>query len=248
MSVGIELTNWPLLLVGAFAVFGGSALQASTGLGLGMVAAPALLLLDPRLVPGPLLVLALLVSLLIAVRDRHAIDRRGLWFALAGRIPGTVFAGLTISMLPLTTYNLVFGSLVLAAVLLSMSGWRVLPTARNLLTAGFASGYMGTLTSIGAPPLAIAYQHDSAASMRATMAAYFVVGSAFSLLVLALFGRFSAHEAIAGTVFVPPLLAGFWISGHVVRRMNDRRARGAVLWLSGLSALALIAKTLLVGE
>ena len=151
-------------------------------------------------------------------------------------------------MLPLTTYNLVFGSLVLAAVLLSMSGWRVLPTARNLLTAGFASGYMGTLTSIGAPPLAIAYQHDSAASMRATMAAYFVIGSAFSLLVLALFGKFSAHEAIAGTVFRPPLLAGFGISGHIVRRMNDRRARVAVLWLSGLSALALIAKTLLVGE
>ena len=55
MSLAIEWTNWPLLLVGAFAVFGGSALQASTGLGLGMVAAPALLLIDPRLVPGPLL-------------------------------------------------------------------------------------------------------------------------------------------------------------------------------------------------
>jgi uncharacterized protein len=244
VSLSLFWTHWPLLLLGSLAVFGGSALQASTGLGLGMVAAPALLLIDPGLVPGPLLVLAFLVSLLIAIRDRRAIDRRGLSFALAGRIPGTVLAGMTISMLPLATYSLVFGSLVLAAVLLSVSGWRVLPTPRNLLTAGFASGYMGTLTSIGAPPLALAYQHDSAASMRATMAAYFVIGSAFSLLVLALFGKFAIEEVVAGTIFVPPLLAGFWISGQLVRRMNDQRARAAVLWLSGLSSLALIVKTL----
>jgi uncharacterized protein len=248
MSVSIIWSTWPVLLLGALAVFGGSALQASTGLGLGMVAAPALLLINPRLVPGPLLVLALLVSLLIAIRDRRAIDRKGLSFALAGRIPGTVLAGMTISLLPLATYSLVFGCLVLAAVLLSMSGWRVLPTPRNLLAAGFASGYMGTLTSIGAPPLALAYQHDSAAAMRATMAAYFVIGSAFSLLILALFGKFAVEEALAGAMFVPPLLAGFWISGHLVRHMNDRRARTAVLWLSGSSALVLIVKTLVFAE
>jgi len=84
--------------------------------------------------------------------------------------------------------------------------------------------------------------------MRATMAAYFVIGSAFSLLILALFGKFAAEEAIAGAVFVPPLLAGFWISGLLVRQMNDQRARTAVLWLSGLSALVLIVKTLVFGE
>lgn len=245
MLAALDLAHWPALLLGALAVFAGSLVQASTGLGLGMIAAPILLLIDPRLVPGPLLVLALQVSLLIAWRERQSIDRRGLAFAMAGRVPGTVFAGFTISLLPLATYDLVFGALVLVAVLLSASGWRVQATPGNLLTAGFASGYMGTLTSIGAPPLALAYQHGAAASIRATMAAYFVLGSAFSLLVLALFGRFSAGEALAGAIFVPPLLAGFWLSGRVVPRISNRRARQAVLSLSGLSAALLIGKTLL---
>lgn len=244
MLAAVDFANWPVLLLGALAVFTGSLIQASTGLGLGMVAAPILLLIDPRLVPGPLLVLAFVVSSLIALREWRCIDRKGLSFALAGRVPGSVLAGLTISLLPLSTYNLLFGLLVLGAVLLSATGWRVLPTPRNLLTAGLASGYMGTLTSIGAPPLALAYQHDNAASMRATMAAYFVIGSAVSIAVLAMFGRFAAEQVLASAIFLPPLVAGFWVSGQVLPRMNNRRARYAVLWLSGLSAAMLIIKSL----
>lgn len=246
MLTSIDFANWPILLLGALAVFTGSLTQASTGLGLGMVAAPILLLIDPRLVPGPLLVLAFVVSLLIALREWRSIDRKGLSFALVGRVPGSVLAGLTISLVPLATYNLLFGLLVLGAVLLSATGWRVLPTPRNLLTAGFTSGYMGTLTSIGAPPLALAYQHGTASSMRATMAAYFVIGSAVSIAVLAMFGRFAVEQVLASAIFLPPLVAGFWASGHIVARMNNRLARQAVLWLSGLSAAMLIIKSLLI--
>lgn len=244
MLTAVDFAHWPVLLLGALAVFAGSLVQASTGLGLGMVAAPILLLIDPRLVPGPLLVLALVISLLVTIREWRGIDRKGLSFALAGRIPGSVLAGLTISAVPLSTYNLLFGVLVLGAVLLSATGWRVLPTPRNLLTAGFTSGYMGTLTSIGAPPLALAYQHSVASSMRATLAAYFAIGSAFSITVLAMFGQFAAEQALASVMFIPPLIAGFWASGHVVPRMNNKLARYAVLSLSGMSALMLIIKSL----
>jgi len=238
-------THWPLLLLAISAVFAGSVIQGSTGLGLGMVAAPVLLLIDPRLVPGPLLVLALLISVLVAAREWRSIDRRGLSMALVGRLAGSVLAGFTITLLPLYAYNLLFGILVLGAVALSATGWRVLPTGRNLLTAGLASGYMGTLTSIGAPPMALAYQHGSPASIRATMAVYFVVGSAFSIVVLVTMGRFGAHQALAGAVFIPPLVAGFWLSERVVRRLNGRLMRHAILWLSGASAAILIIKALL---
>lgn len=246
MLAAVDFANWPILLLGALAVFVGSLIQASTGLGLGMIAAPILLLIDPRLVPGPLLVLALVVSVLIAVREWRWIDCSGLSFALAGRIPGSVLAGLTISLIPLSTYSLLFGVMVLGAVMFSTTGWRVLPTRRNLLTAGFTSGYMGTLTSIGAPPLALVYQHGTASSIRATMAAYFVIGSAFSITVLASFDRFSAEQALASVVFIPPLIAGFWVSGHVVARMDSRRVRYAVLWVSGLSAVMLIIKSVAI--
>jgi len=243
MSSPIELSTGGLL-IGMLAIFAGSLLQASTGLGLGMVAAPVLLLIDPDLVPGPLLMLALVISVMVATREWRSIDRKGLSFALSGRVAGTLLAGLTISLIPLSIYSLLFGLLVLCAVVLSATGWRVMPTPRNLLAAGVASGYMGTLTSIGAPPLALAYQHGTASAIRATMAAYFVIGSALSILMLAAVGKFAGEQLLASITFIPALVAGFWLSGRLVKRMNGRMTRYAVLGLSGLSAVILVVKSL----
>lgn len=235
---------WPMLALGMLAVFSGSAVQGSTGIGLGMLAAPILMLINPVLVPAPLLVLALLVSLLIARREWRAIDRRRLAMAVAGRIPGSVLAGFTIALLPPSVFRLVFGLLILAAVVLSMTGLRLLPTAGNLFTAGLASGYMGTITSVGAPPIALAYQHGTPAEIRSTISAFFVAGSAISLAVLAWFGKFSWSEVIVSLVFLPALIAGFWFSGKVLHRISSRSARHAILLMSAASAAVLIAMAL----
>ena len=52
-----------------------SALQGSVGFGLGMLAALILVLIDPKLVPGPLL---------FAFREHREIDLHGVSWALAG--------------------------------------------------------------------------------------------------------------------------------------------------------------------
>tara|TARA_B100001939_G_scaffold347890_1_gene371161 strand:+ start:2373 stop:3131 length:759 start_codon:yes stop_codon:yes gene_type:complete len=241
----IHQLPWSSLLLGVVAVFAGSVIQGATGLGLGMVAAPVLMIIDPVFVPGPLLMLAMLVSFLMAVRERHHIDHKGLALALSGRIPGTILAALTISAIPLALYGLIFGLMVLAAVLLSISRWKFKTSPSNLFTAGLASGYMGTLTSIGAPPIALAYQHDTAAVIRSTLAAFFLVGSAFSILTLVWFGGFSLNHLLVSAVFVPPLLVGFRVSSWMVSRMNSRMVRLSVLGLSGLSALILIIRSVM---
>lgn len=243
----VSLAHWPALLIAGSAVFVGSVVQGTTGLGLGMVAAPILLLIDPRLVPGPLLVLALLLSVLMAIREWRSIDRRGLSMALVGRLVGSVLAGFTVTLLSPPAFDLLFGVLVLGAVLLSAQGFRVVPTGMNLLTAGLASGYMGTLTSIGAPPMALAYQHGTPASIRSTMAGYFVVGTVFSIAVLAVTGRFGVEQALAGIILVPPLIAGFWLSHRLVARIHGHWVRKAILWVSGTSAVILIVRAVLAG-
>lgn len=240
----MEVADWAVFLLGAAAVFLGSTLQASTGIGLGMVAAPILLMIDPALVPGPLLFLALLVSILIARREWGDIDKSGLTVAISGRVPGSILAGLTMSLLPVALYSIVFGIMVLLAVALSSLGLKLMPTKTNLITAGFASGYMGTLTSIGAPPMALAYQHGNPPTIRSTLAAYFVIGSAVSILILVYFGRFGMEQVIASIVFVPSLILGYWTSGHVVTRLNRTLTRYSVLALSGISGLILIIKSL----
>ena len=57
-----------------------------------------------------------------------------------------------------------------------------LPINRGtLLPAGLLSGFAGTATSIGGPPLALLYQHSDRPGVRTTLAVYFTTGAAISL-------------------------------------------------------------------
>lgn len=241
----IDFSHAPALLLAGLAVLAGAMVQGSTGIGLGVVAAPVLLVIDPALVPGPLLALGMLLCIMICVREWRSMDLRGLSIALLGRMIGSVLAGATLSLIPLTVYDLLFGLLVLGSVLLSNTGWRVNPTPRNLLTAGAASGFMGTITSIGSPPIALVYQHVAPKTIRSTLAGFFALGAAFSLAVLASVGKFGTTQIVASLLFIPPVVAGFWVSNHAIRHMNPPRARRAVLLVAGASALILIIKGLL---
>lgn len=241
----IASTHWPDLLFAGLTVFAGALVQGCTGAGLGMVAAPILLLINPLFVPGPLLALGVLLCVMICVREWQSIDRRGLSIALVGRIAGSIFAGCTFSLLSIAGYDLLFGILVLGAVLLSNTGWRARPTVSNLLTAGTVSGFMGTLTTIGSLPIVLVYQHDAPATIRSTIAAYLALGASFSLAVLATVGKFGSAQILTSLLFLPPMAAGFWISNHVIPHMNPTRTRRAVLGVAGASAIVLISKALL---
>ena len=89
----------PLELVGAATiVMVGATLQGSVGFGLGMLAAPLLLLIDPMFVPAPLLTAALALTLLVAKRERRAIDFRGIGWVLLGRLPGAFLGAFVLSV------------------------------------------------------------------------------------------------------------------------------------------------------
>ncbi|MGB6070603.1 MAG: sulfite exporter TauE/SafE family protein, partial [Rhodococcus sp. (in: high G+C Gram-positive bacteria)] len=74
-------------VVVALAIFFASAMQASIGFGMGMLAAPIVAIVDPGLIPATLIMLAVVVSVLVLVRDRTALDLSGAGWALAGRLP-----------------------------------------------------------------------------------------------------------------------------------------------------------------
>ena len=110
------------------AVAAGACIQGVMGFGLGLIAAPVLALLDPDLVPGPLLFVGVPLTILVATRERASLDFRGIRWALAGRVPGTVAGSLAVAVLPEGPMAVLFGATVLTAVVLSVTGWRVRPT------------------------------------------------------------------------------------------------------------------------
>jgi len=233
------------LFLAAIVVALAACVQASVGFAYALLAAPLLQLVSPDMVPGPMLASSLALSALTAWRERGSIDRRGVGLALTGRVPGAVLAGVAIGWLPAKAYDLVFGSLLLVAILISALGRGIRPTAPALLTAGFASGLIGTLTSVGGPPIALVYQHAQGPQLRATLNAYFTLGSLVSIAVLAAAGRFETKHALLGALTLPSIAVGFYASRFVRDRIDGPRLRPALLGIAGLSSLAIVIRALI---
>jgi uncharacterized membrane protein YfcA len=230
----------PALAVCAAAVFIGALIQGTGGIGFAMFAAPVVALVRPDLVPGPMIVTGAAVSLLAALRELSQVDWRGTAIAIGGRVPGSIAAGLVIGLAPRSTFAVAFALLILAAVALSVSGWRVRATPLAIAVAGFGSGLMGTITAVGAPPMGIALQNLPPARLRATVGAFLFVGGVVSLAVLAWAGRFGARDLALGVQLLLPMAAGFIVSSRLVRRIEPRAVRNVVLGVSAISAAILI--------
>ena len=222
----------------------GAIFQGSVGFGLGMLAAPLLVLIDPDLVPAPLLLAALALTLLVAFSERGAIDLKGVGWALVGRIPGTLIGAATLAVASRNATTILVGIIVFVAIGLIGSGMNLSRTPRVLLAAGTLSGFMGTTTSIGGPPIAALYHNAPGAQIRGTMASFFVVGLVVSLSALAFVGRFGFDELYAGAFLLPGVVAGFAVSRRIAPILDRGYTRVAVLTVSALAGLSVIVQVL----
>jgi uncharacterized membrane protein YfcA len=244
--LGVSIVATPeIFLLACLAVLLGSVMQGLSGVGLGLVAAPVVILIDPSIGPGPLLVLAMLVSILMLLRRHGPLDRPGLALTLSGRVAGSLAGAGAYALLPLSAFGLVFGLLILLGVLLTALGFSVERTRGNLVSAGFISGVMGTLTSAGSPAIALIYHKSDGDTAKSTLAAFFCASSAISILALLLTGRFSLQQALESLVFVPAMVLGFLVSGVIAPWVSARQVRATVLIVAALSATALVARSLL---
>ncbi|HZX10163.1 MAG TPA: sulfite exporter TauE/SafE family protein, partial [Acidobacteriota bacterium] len=149
--------DFPLTLVESILAFlittCGAALQGSIGFGLGLIGVPLLVMLNPIFVPGPVLLSALCLTVLIARRERQAIKFKEITWAVAGRIAGAAVGSFLLTVIPRKNVSILFGAMILLAVIISVSGIRLQLKPINLLGAGTASGIMGTTSAIGGAPM-----------------------------------------------------------------------------------------------
>jgi len=221
-----------------------SAIQGSIGFGAGLLAAPLLLLIDPAFAPGPMLVSNLALTLLVARREWSFVDFDALRFIVGGRFLGTLGAALLLARLSAASFDLLFGVLVLIAIVLCLARGGYERSPRNLSLAGVASGLMGTISSIGGPPVVLVYQGTEPARFRATLGVHLIVGASMSLLAVWSVGRFGRPELALSAVMIPASLAGFWLSRFGVLRVQASHIRTAALVLSTLSAIGVLWRAL----
>jgi hypothetical protein len=220
-------------------------LQGAVGFGLGTLAIPFLIYLDLRFVPGPLLVAALTLHLLVLQRDWSGVDKSGLTMLLSGRVLGTIPAALLLAWLPLDSMKILIAAIVLAGAMMGALHSGGHPTRAVLFGAGTASGFMATAAALGGPPVALVYQRESGLRLRGTLAAYFIVGTVFSLAALAWAGRFGAQEMRLAVLLIPGTVFGYFMSRPAAAYLDSGRTRTAVLTVSALAAVSVIVTVLL---
>ena len=259
-------------LAGA-AVLLGAALQTGVGIGLGLVAAPVVVLLEPSLMPGTLLVTTMTMPLLTVCAEWRHIDWHGLSWGLPARVPGSVAGAWLVGVTDPRLLAALFGLMVLAAAASSAFGGgrgagnearhgrtadgpapgdpadqpdppRHRFSPATLLAVGTASGLTGTATSIGGPPLALLYQHQPAACVRATLGGFFFGGTLISVLALAAAGEMTTRQLTTGLLLVPFVVARFVAGRPLARRLGQAGLRTALLWVVSLSGAALLVRSL----
>ena len=222
----------------------GTTLQSTVGFGLGLMAGPLLILIDRHYVPGPMLFTALILTFAMAWRERHAIDLGGIKYSVMGRIISTPPAAIAVGLVSATTYDIVFGCLILLAVGMSLVHSNIKPTGRNVFLAGIASGVMSTICATGGPPMALVYQNARGPQLRSTLAGLFFVGCLISLLALSLVGKFVITDIFRSGIMIIGVLIGLTISRPLINVLDRNSVRPYILGVCTISALVVLGRAL----
>lgn len=235
------------LVIAAVAVLIGSAAQSVVGFGLNLIAVPVLLFAGAdRFVPGPLIVVLLLQAWTLVQGEGRQADWQLLRWFLPVRVVGTA-AGLVVAAnLRSDALIVLICILVIAAVGLSMSGWRIRSGPTSWSVTGFASGFGNVISSIGGPPLALALTDHPPAAQRTTQGWSAIFGSAMSIAMLWATNKFNMTDVAIGLVLVPTALLG----SFAIRPIRSRLPTADALrpWVWGIAiggSVATIARTLL---
>lgn len=241
--VVVGMTIGWMSVVAAVAIMAlGSALQAAVGIGLALFVVPVLALIDPAYIPGPMLLAGSVLAAMTAWRERHALDRPGFCLSLAGLLIGTIVGAVALKALQGPALPKVFGVLVLFAVLLSIFGRPLKATGTSLSVAGGAAGLMGTMVGIHGPPIALVFQNAEPAIARAMLGAFFTVAYLGSVAALVAVGLFGWPELTRAAILLPGVGLGLVAAPYIAPLINRSRLKWAILVVSSVSALTLLAR------
>lgn len=229
----------PLLYIVALSVVViATIMQNAVGMGFGMLAAPALMLIDPALVPSTLLIMGVPLGAWVTWRDRAFVVASELKAASVGRLGGSLIAAhLMASLLSPASFKVLFAVVILLIVMLSILRLTPALNHRNLFVAGVVSGITGTVAGLGGPPMGLIYQHGQSEKVRGTLNAILVFGGFVSLGVLLFYGLVTLKSLCYAVALTPGVLVGMKVAG-LVERFIDHRFRTIILGVCALYAVS----------
>lgn len=218
----------------------GACLQGLIGFGLGLFSAPLLFLIAPQLVPVPMILNALVVTLALLLANRKYINKQLAPFSILGGSVGVFLATAVITYVDLGQYQILFGLSIVCAVLLSVAGFTPQVSSVTSAIAGSLSGFMGTLTSAGGAPMGLLYQTAHQEQIKANLSLFFVYINALSIVSLSMAGVVGKQDLWLFVYSVPAVIVGYLLSLFFRRFLNINVIRPLILFIALCSGLLCI--------
>ena len=234
------------LLLATLVVASGGLIQGISGVGSGFIMVPLLAIIDFRFLPGALIFGSLSISGLMAWLGRQHIQFKDTPIVLIAIVPGALVGSWLLSIVATDQLGLFFGIMIVLAVAITAFGVRLLPNLLNSTVAGLVAGAMGASSGIGAPIIALLYQHQGGPALRSTLAYLYTIASMLIVLALAVFDQFGLEQIALGCMLFPGLLLGLFLSRNLALRVDQGLTRVLVLVVATISALSLIVSSLYV--
>ena len=221
-----------------------SALQSTVGIGFAIVSVPVLSMLDPRLAPVPQLLIILPLTLSMALRERGAIDAKGVVRVMCGRVLGTLCGIGLLAAASQRVLDVIIAAIVLSAVIALIRVERVPRNAVTEVIAGTLSGASALISSIGGPPLALLYSDSKGETLRASLGVIFSLGLILTIGGRAYLGHITKTETLIAAWLFPGVLIGFALSNRWLHRINGKILRRAIFAIASFAAVGLLIRGL----
>ncbi|QSX33113.1 sulfite exporter TauE/SafE family protein [Shewanella avicenniae] len=216
----------------------GACLQSVIGFGLGLLCAPVLFLIYPQLVPAPMILNALFLTLLLSVRNIRAIDVKQTSVSVIGGTLGVGIAGLVMLYIEPYHYKFLLGSTIILGVIASFVGHKPVINLFTNLMASTLSGFMGTTTSAGGAPMGLLYQSAEHHKIKANLSVFFLYINIFGLIVLWYAGSAGYSDVVLFIQCIPAILLGWLMSEFMQNYINNDIVRKLTLLASLISGIA----------
>jgi len=222
----------------------GAIVHGSIGIGLGLVAAPALVAIDPAFAPGPLLLAAQVVGARHAIVEFREADLRAWKRSLIGVPVGVVAALILNATLNAKMLDIVVGSLTAMAAAMLLLGLSLARTPKSETVAGAACAFASLTAAMPGPPLVCVYADMKPSTMRATASLLILSVAAIGFVTLLVSGEFGSHEFELLLRLLPGVIAGLIVSRWVRPHLGRPWFRPMVLIIALIGGLALVARQL----
>ena len=219
--------------------------QGCLGIGLALVAGPALVAIDPAFAPGPLIVVAQIVGVRNVVVERSYTDRQAVGRCAIG-LPFGLGAGLVVlSLVSDEVIALLVGSLAAAGALSLLCGLRIVRSPRIEVATGAAVGFSSMTAALPGPPFVVTFSDMKPATLRGTVGSVFFMTAVAAMIGLLATGKFGTYEVELIGWLVPGIILGLFLARFVRPFLDRTWFRPAVLLVALAGGIALILRQIL---